>query len=369
MLDNQIALYVERDRKVSRQKQYRIVGLCTFVVAAGLLLMRILLYYLPIESDLVADAVFSLPLQIGILVVVPFLFYKFGLKKNVREIAAFSSMRKTRWYNLVLAVPIGLCAYGVTIGVSAIWQNILIQLGYTHSSSSLPETFTVGALLLSLFLTCVLPAFCEEFFNRGGLLTTVRGSFPFKLTLLYMGLEFGLFHQNITQVFYTALFGAYMAFLCLKCKSLYPGMIVHFINNACAVVTDYCSTYGFFGGGIARAVNETRAIFVLMALILVAGAFAGLTVLLSHLNSAKRLEKKKDVIASSGFDHKNNRVVLVGEEDKEKVRELGLDKEVYGEKLEEALYKPTLRDNAFFIGTAVLSFLTTIFSFIFGWVV
>lgn len=369
MLDNQVALYVEREHQVSRQKQYRIVGLCTFVVAAALLLMRILLYYLPIESDLVADAVFSIPLQVGVLVVVPFLFYKFGLKKNVREIAAFSSMRKTHWYNLVLAVPIGICAYGVTIGISAIWQGLLIRFGYTHSSSDLPETFTVGALLLSLFLTCVLPAFCEEFFNRGGLLTTVRGSFPFRITILIMGLEFGLFHQNITQVFYTAFFGAYMAYLCLKCKSIYPCMIVHFINNACSVVSEYCSTYGFLGGGISRAIQETRVGFVYLALLLVAGAFAGLTALLHHLNSAKRLEKKKDVIASSGFDHKNNRVVLVGEEDKEKVRELGLDKEVYGEKLEEDLYKPTLRDNAFFIGTAVLSFLTTVFTFVFGWVV
>ena len=62
-------------------------------------------------------------------------------------------------------------------------------------------------------------------------------------------------------------------------------------------------------------------------------------------------------------------MVLVGEEDKEKVRELGLDKEVYGEKLKEDLYKPTMRDNAFFFGAVAVSVLTTLFSFIFGYII
>lgn len=373
MLENQIALYIEREQKgVSRQKQYRVMGLCTFCVAAALLALRLLVYYLPVTDDTLVDVIFSVPLQLGVLVGVPLLFYKFSLKMNAKEVLAFSSFRKTPWYNLVLAVPIGLCAQGVTLGASGLWQSLLITLGYTHSSSPLPETFSAGAFVTAIVITGVLPAFCEEFFNRGGLLTTVRGSFPFRIAVVLMGVEFGLFHQSITQVFYTALFGAYMAFLCLKLKSVYPCMIIHFVNNTFSVIGDYCDTYGFFGGGIYRAINETAAtkpLLILIALWLVTCAFVGLTVLLCHLNSAKRLEKKKEVIAESGFDHTNNRVVLVGEEDKEKVRELDLDREVYGHKLKEDLYKPTLADNAFFIGTAVLSILSTLFSFVFGWVI
>ena len=94
----------------------------------------------------------------------------------------------------------------------------------------------------------------------------------------------------------------------------------------------------------------------------------GLVVLLTYLNSNKRLEKKKEVIMDSGFDHTHNRVVLLGAEDKEKVRELGLDNEVYGYKLKEDLFRPTLKDNAFFIGAIVVTLLTTVFSFVFGWV-
>lgn len=362
-------LYVERKEGVSRQKEYRTVALLTFCVAAGLLAARLLSYYLPIRSDTVSDLVFTLLMQVGILFVMPVLFYRLILKKNVREIVEFSGARKTKWYVYLLAVPIGLCCNIVTIGVSSIWQALIAAMGYTHTSSPLPETFSAGNLILSLFLTGVLPALCEEFFNRGGLLTTVRSSHTFRATVLLMGLEFGLFHQYVTQVFYTAVFGAYMAFLALKCKSIVPCVIIHFVNNSFSVVSDYCEEYGFCNGGLYAFINETAATrpqLLTIAFVLFAGVLAGLTVLLLHLLSARRLANKKDTIASSGYDHTNNRVVLVGEEDKEKVRELDLDKEVYGQKLAEDLYKPSVRDNAFFYGAIVLCVLSTVFSFIFG---
>lgn len=371
-MENQIALYHERVEGIDRKKQYRLMALLTFCVAVALPLVRLLSYYLPIENELLSDLAFTLPMQIGVMVVMPVLFYKFAFKQNVRGMLAFSGFHRTKWYNLLLAVPIGICCHVVTIGVSNLWQSMLIALGYTHGSSSMPETFSAGALILSLFLTGVLPGFCEEFFNRGGLLTTLRGSFPLRITMVLMGIEFGLFHQNITQVFYTALFGALMAFLTLKLKSIYPAMIVHFVNNSVSVVNDYCDEYGFFGGGFYRLINEaaaTRPQLLTLGFLVFAGLLAALVVLVLHLNSARRLQKKKDVIASSGYDHTNNRVVLVGEEDKEKVRELGLDKEVYGKKLQEDLYKPTVGDNAFFFGAIAVGVLTTVFSFIFGWMV
>ena len=251
-MENQIALYHERVEGIDRKKQYRLMALLTFCVAVALPLVRLLSYYLPIENELLSDLAFTLPMQIGVMVVMPVLFYKFAFKQNVRGMLAFSGFHRTKWYNLLLAVPIGICCHVVTIGVSNLWQSMLIALGYTHGSSSMPETFSAGALILSLFLTGVLPGFCEEFFNRGGLLTTLRGSFPLRITMVLMGIEFGLFHQNITQVFYTALFGALMAFLTLKLKSIYPAMIVHFVNNSVSVVNDYCDEYGFFGGGFYK---------------------------------------------------------------------------------------------------------------------
>ena len=367
-----LQVYTERASGVSAQKRYRVMALLTFCVAAALCVVRLISYYLPITNELLSDLVFSLLMQVGVLVGMPFLFYKCFFKESVRSIASFSGLHRTKWYNLLLAVPIGIGCHIVTIGVSSVWQAIISAFGYTHTSSPLPETFSPLALILSLILTGVLPGFCEEFFNRGGLLTTVRGSHTFRMTVILMGLEFGLFHQHITQVFYTALFGAFMAFLALKLKSILPCMVIHFVNNAFSVINDYCDTYDFMGGGLYRLINDTassRPILLLPLYVLCAAVTVGLVVFLLHVNGVRFLKRKKDTIADSGYDHTHNRVVLVGEEDKEKVRELGLDKEVYGHKLAEERYKPTLADNAFFYGAIAICVLTTLFSFVFGWII
>ncbi len=357
-------------------KRYRLMGIMIFSIACGVLLVRILVNLIAdfIPSDLALDATFSSILQIGVLLIMPILFYLFAFKMQPKEILGFSNYRKTKWYNYLLAVPIGILAMFVTTGVSAVWQAVISMMGYTHTTSptEFPETFNFGLFLVSVLLTGIMPAVCEEFSVRGGLLTTMRKSFPQKTTIVIMGITFGLFHQNITQVFYTALFGALMAALVLKTKSIFPAMIIHFLNNSTSVYIEYAENYKWWGGGYYKFIDDnllTRPMVVVGLYIVVCAVFAGLLVLFFYLNSQNRLKKKKDVITSSGFDVTNGKVVLVGEENPEMVRELDMEKEVYGAKRQEELFRPALKDNAFFIGAIVVSVLSTIFSFVWGWII
>lgn len=368
--EKEVALYSGK-KEITASYKYRVVGFAMFMVAVLLLLTRILVYYLPIKNDTVTDVVFSCIIQLFVLVTVPFLIYKFFLKMTAREIFAFSNFRKTKWYNLVLMIPIGIFLYFVQAGISSLWQVIIMLLGYTHSSGTVyyPANFGVLLFFLNIIITAVLPGFCEEFFCRGGFLTTMRKSLPFVTTIIICGVQFGLFHQNITQVFYTAVYGSIMGFMTLKLKSIFPAMILHFTNNAMSVYLEFSGVYGWWGGNfdaIMQAELFSRPLLLFVAYIVMVILVISLISLVLYLNSSKRLEKKREVIKESGFDHTNNRVVLMGEEDKEMVRELGLDKEVYGKKLEEDLYKPTFRDNMFFIGAIVVAVLSTVFSFIWG---
>lgn len=149
-------------------------------------------------------------------------------------------------------------------------------------------------------------------------------------------------------------------------------MIIHFFNNSASVYVEYAENYGWWGGGYYDFINvnlQTRPAVVLGLYIVVCAVFAGLVVLYFYLNSKQRLKKKKDVITSSGFDVTNGKVVLVGEDNPDMVRELDMEKEVYGGKTAEPLYRPTLKDNVFFIGAIVVAALTTVFSFIWGWMI
>lgn len=356
--------------KPEPQKRFRTVALTVFAAWVGLIVIRICMRWVPSNiDDTLFDAIFTIPVQLGLLLVLPFCMYKFVLKMSFKEVLDFSNVRKTKPVYLLLAVPIGFCAFAATIGVSTVWQTVLILLGYTHTSSS-TDPSNPWMIIVSLLLTAVLPAVCEEFSVRGGLLTTVNNSYKLSTTLVLMGVCFGLFHQNITQVFYTALFGALTAFIALKCKSILPTMIIHFINNGISVYLDYAETFGWWGGGLFNWIDtmaQTNLIGLLGLFVLIVGIGAGLVVLMLYIMKNEKLEKKKALIEDAGFDHTNNRVVLMGEENKQIVEDVGLTQEVYGKDYTPTeKFKPSLRDSAFFIGAIVLSALTTVFSFIWG---
>jgi len=363
-----------------KQKRYRVVGLVMFVVASSLLLLRFLASLIP--SNLGRNIFFSVTVQIGVLVIAVALIYFFILKLKPKEILAFSNFNKTKWYNYLLGIAIGIIGYFVVIGVSFVWMNFIMLLGFSRGAGiggavAQAPAFSAGRFVLDIFLIAVLPAICEEFAMRGGFLTTMRGSFKGGFFYFVMAIAFGLFHQNITQFFFTALFGAVMAFVVVKTKSIYPAMLIHFFNNGLSVYFSYARTFGWWGSNLQeiifgqmfsfRGIMQTFLFFFISLLLL-----AALIVLVYYLNSAKMLNRKKKVMQNAGYDLTNKRMIIVGEATEEKVaelQELDLDKEVFGEKVEKELFKPKIIDNAWYIGAMVITGLFTVFTFIFGMLV
>ena len=331
------------------KKQYRTVGITVFVVAVALLIMRIVSYYVQVATmdvamdeawfELLLDAVFTVPVQIGILLIFPFLMYKLSLKKSARSVLEFSGYRKCSIWTCLLCIPLGLLIVGVSLCLSFIWQIVLILFGYTPSSggTTLPEQFNAVYFILSVVLTAVLPAICEEFTNRGGLLTVMRSSFSKKKTIFLIAIAFGLFHQFIGQVFYTAVFGALLAYLVLETQSIYPAMIVHFMNNFVSVLLDNATTYNWaIGGGFYEfldnnLVNGLGVLTSWLALILL-GVFG----LLLAITSISRKKRQKDFYLEMNTSYKA------------------------------AGYKVELKDNIFFIGAIVVCAVSTLLTYIFG---
>ncbi|MCL2234464.1 MAG: CPBP family intramembrane metalloprotease [Firmicutes bacterium] len=367
---------------VSDQKRYRVIGVMMFCVACSLLVMRILIGLIaplilatnlsPYAQDAIVDILFSVPVQVGALVLMPMLFYKFGLKMNFRQQMKFTNFKNTKWYNYLLSILIGGVGLFVVIGVSATWSLIIQVLGWSGGGggSPMPETFNFGLFALNIVLIGVLPGFCEEFTMRGGFMNTMRGSFRFPVTILLMGLAFGLFHQNITQVFFTFLMGILLAAITIKLKTIWPAIIIHFINNAFSTYLSYATHYEWwFMGNFWSFIGGLNIFVFYILFVIICAVYFGLCALLFMLNSTKRLEKKQQVLLDSGFDVTNKKVALVGEYSNEEIKEIGLEKEVHGEVEKEKLYNPSLRDNAFYIGAIVITGITTIFTFVWGLVV
>lgn len=331
----------QMDQEIIRRR-YKAVSIAAFVIATALLVMRIVSYYVQIalidsEMDeawlnLLLDAIFTVPVQVFILLLFP-LFYFRKVEGGFPGVCEMSNYRKTDYRICLIAVLLGLLAPLVSVGVSLAWQIILIILGYTPSSADtvLPGSFNAAYFILSIFLTAVLPAVCEEFVNRGGLLTAMSKTHGKVKTIVLVGIAFGLFHQYIMQSAYTAVFGAVLAFITLQSGSVYPAMIIHFMNNAFSVYIESAEYYGWaVGGNFYNALNDVLtgnfAVAAAMYAVVLA-AFFGLLVWIW------RISKKSNRVTSINCC---------------------------------VAYKPTKKEKAFYIGAIVMTVISTFITYLFN---
>lgn len=323
----------------TEKRRNKAVGYALFAAAAGLALLRIGFFFLSflfenanmseLAAETLSDTLFSLLSQVVVCFLIPFLIYKFYQKRTVKQVFLDANYRKVKWWVVLASVPIGIGCYLVTLFTANYWISLLIGMGYTYSPGMgfYPEVFNPLLLLLSLVLTAVLPAICEEFLMRGNFVTSLRHNLKNFGVIVVASIAFGLFHQNIIQVFYTALFGGLAAYLVIKTGSVLPAIIMHFVNNALSVYLGYDS---FYEWGIAGAMDKMLATPFVIYLFLLVGL--GLII---------------------GFTS-----LIVKQSKKEKAEELVLQ-----------LYKPSVRENAWHIGAIALTSAATLFTFIFGLVV
>lgn len=354
------------------KRDYRAVSFALASCVLGVIVMRVAVYFIALPSDtygqsIASSALFALPTQLLFFLAIPFCIYKFYGKRTVVQTLEYSSCGKFRPYYL-FALPLGVAVFVLTLGVSSAWTALLKFTGYTVSSSSpaMPENFVFGFMLAEIVLTAVLPAVCEEFAMRGGLLSTAQNTFKIAGCVVFCGIVFGLFHQNIRQVFYTSLFGALAAYITIKTKSIYPAMLMHFANNFCSVYLDYASNYGFFGGGVYAVINSLPLWGLALVFLSTAVFATGLVAIMLYFKDKRVIRGKMEAIKDAAFDATNKRVVFMGEFDPERIESLEMEKEVYGKDYERARYKPALRDVMITIALGVVTLLTTVFTYVWG---
>ena len=109
-----------------------------------------------------------------------------------------------------------------------------------------PEIFTTiftrlivqsdKSLFVVAFAIAVCPAICEELMFRGAILGLVRKRFGVVNSILFVGVLFGLFHLSVFRILPTAVLGIILTSVTIFSGSIYPAMIIHFLNNFCALI-------------------------------------------------------------------------------------------------------------------------------------
>jgi len=99
---------------------------------------------------------------------------------------------------------------------------------------------TVPMLLLNIFVVALVPAICEEVFFRGILLQYTRYIFDKEwIAIVISSLVFSGFHGQFYGFLPRFALGIVLGFVFLKTASIYPPLILHFVNNMMAVLIAY----------------------------------------------------------------------------------------------------------------------------------
>lgn len=146
---------------------------------------------------------------------------------------------KNGFKNIFVAIIIGLITlYGFQYIVS-FFDQLISMWGLPRTDLPLPLN-TWYWLIINIVLLAFVPAVCEELVFRGvifnGLMqyTNLKENKKNRVWIAIIGsaLLFSLIHGSIEQTIYPIIFGIVLGILAYKTKSIVPGMVAHFVNNA-----------------------------------------------------------------------------------------------------------------------------------------
>ena len=308
----------------------------------------------------------SFLIQIVVMAAIPLLMYKLLFKKSLKTTLKDVGFKKISSKSIFIIIVLGFALYFLNSYIATFFSSIISLLGYERLIlAPSTTTFSYGLFLQEFLLTAILPGICEEILHRGIMLNCAKKLYNARYCLLISSILFGITHLNINQFFYAAILGYFMGYLNLACDSIYPSIIVHFMNN-------FLSTYFTFGKALnwpfANFVYNIEAIITSNIFLFISfSTLAVISILALYLYLTKLLlkEKAKKEIYTVVNSLKLNQLSLI--EAQIKINEANkILKHKSAVLSKQKFQKPSLLDNLFLIAAFVLGISVTIFSFIWG---
>lgn len=168
--------------------------------------------------------IISIPILFG-------LYIKSDLKKIFRL-----NIPKVR--HIIGAITLWIGTYNIVMIVTQILLSLFPQ--NMQVVEGLNEVLFMDNLAINLLIVAVMPAVCEEIFFRGFLLSSfTNNKSKYVSGIVTCGVLFGFMHMDFIRIVPTAILGISFAYAVYKSNSIFIGMIMHFINNAFAVIVNY----------------------------------------------------------------------------------------------------------------------------------
>lgn len=183
---------------------------------------------------------------------------------------------------LVIPLSVALICMGQPLAEGFV--RLVALIGYDTSAATSIMPSTPGELAATLILVALLPAIAEEYVFRGCVARAfARKGYVFAVFM--SALLFAIMHGSPLQLVHQFLIGVVCAVLFFATRSLWPPIILHFLNNAIALVLGYVQNRGS-----AFAVTEAWQYVVMCAV----GAVATIALLTAVIYLCKARAAKVD---------------------------------------------------------------------------
>ena len=276
-----------------------------FIMLVLFVLVRIIFLYVNLPfSQNVNDFISTVIIQGGIMLCLAMVLYSFFKKQNIKTTLTDFRFEKISFYTIILCIFIGILCYVLNIFVSSFFGTIISLFGF-ESAPSFPSftttEYSVGAFIFQVITVAILPGICEEVAHRGLLLKGLS-SLGIMRAAVFSSVLFGLMHLNISQFFYATVLGYLISLSVIISKSIFPAMIIHFMNNFLSIYFTFAQANNWaLGGGIKDFLNSLLTTdnpfsFFLICTLILSCLFMLLVYLFTLLLKETRIKKVRNML-------------------------------------------------------------------------
>ena len=258
---NQEALYYE---KKAARKTANFIGLGIIFISilsyTVRYLFRFIMYIYPSLNSIVEDPIFDYLYSASITVPGFLVGGIILIKAQGCKIKNFVEFKKPK-RNIfpLIFIGLGICMVGNI--VASTFVSYLEELfNFSPKMTEIDTPTDIFGASIYIITTAVFPAIVEEFMYRGAVYGSLK-KFGKPLAIIISALLFGLMHGNLIQIPFAFVVGLGLGFITAESDSIWPAIIVHFLNNFAACIFDYIEI--FFG---REAQNAVFGIYMMLLL-------------------------------------------------------------------------------------------------------
>ncbi|MCL2243125.1 MAG: CPBP family intramembrane metalloprotease [Treponema sp.] len=211
-----------------------VVFLCLLFLGLQLVLgflSGLLLVKMNLPGDSVVSGIILIFINLAAFGIVLFIGFR-KTRRNFFEVFKLRGVSAFLWISVIIFTP------GFIIVISELDNLLNFLLPMPELFNDIFDSMIAGhTLIIAVIYIGIVPAFAEEFFFRGLILDGFTRNYSERKAIIVSALFFGLVHLNPWQFLSAFLMGLAASWICIKTRSIWLCVYIHFFNNTLYTIT------------------------------------------------------------------------------------------------------------------------------------